>query len=129
MSKEPRQLEEGEVLLKNIEIKGDHVKISEIHLRRRDRSEKAKKPRIYLFAENYNPIEDMKSGERWNKPHLQIKPLLAEVFRRLGHEIVGWTFTWNQKAGCGCGCSPGFVVGGCPTNIEIFDVWLTYSRS
>lgn len=94
------------------------------------------KPRIYLSIERFNPIHDI-GGERWDKPHKAIRPLVA---RSLNEAWAGLNIAdaeefglkWNPHAGCSmCPCSPGFVVSGFKAKIEQedefqWDAWITY---
>ncbi len=58
---------------------------------------------------NDKPVADILSGFRWNKPHLVFrKEVIPEVLKRMGCPDA--KVSWSQKAGCSCGCSPGFIV-------------------
>jgi hypothetical protein len=70
-----------------------------------------KTPRIYMWAKDFNPIADIK-GERWNKPFDLVRPHLKDILKVLKIDAPDATFKWDQKAGCKCGCSPGFIVRG-----------------
>jgi len=79
--------------------------------------------RVYCWVNEYNPIGDIMNGERWNKPHKDIAPLLPAIFKEYGVP-EDTRFEWSQWAGCNCGCSPGFIVyhyGGCA------DIHITYA--
>lgn len=72
--------------------------------------------RIYVFPKE-NVLENLMN--RFSRPSKAYKALLpnifAEAFPDLDAEsrakMIKKTF-WNQRAGCGCGCSPGFVING-----------------
>jgi hypothetical protein len=95
----------------------DMVRLEIVSVRKNERTWAAEKiyramnkaPRIYFWVENYNPIEEMRSGYRWNKPHIEYRRMLPEVFRQIDLP-ENLKVTWSQKAGCPCGCSPGFII-------------------
>mgnify|MGYP000507101505 CR=1 FL=1 len=73
-----------------------------------------RKARIHFWIEDYNPLAEMESGYRYNRPHIMYrKELMPKVWEKLfchyepgdGPKIV-----WSQKAGCSCRCSPGFII-------------------
>ncbi len=87
--------------------------ITETNLRkrpseRRDRSYYAA-PRVYVNVDGGNDdiLGDMRSGRRRNRPEQILRPLVQEFVRTY---VPGATVRWSQKAGCGCGCSPAFIV-------------------
>jgi hypothetical protein len=65
------------------------------------------KPRLYVFVEGENILENL--AFRTNRPSRLYRTILKEAFRRLGLP-EDTKAHWSQKAGCGCGCSPGFVL-------------------
>lgn len=73
------------------------------------------KTRIYFFVDTDGPATDLFSGTRFNKPHKSYRSMLPEVFKQLGYGTEAikqmiLSCSWSQKAGCSCGCSPGFVM-------------------
>ena len=62
--------------------------------------------RVYVFLEGESVLEDLVN--RRSRPHnlykKEILPALAEKFPLFPEKL-----SWSQKAGCACGCSPGFV--------------------
>lgn len=47
--------------------------------------------------------------------------LFRALLECVGAETMkGVTLTFSRKAGCKCGCSPGFIVRGLPLSLEIF---------
>lgn len=69
---------------------------------------KGAKPRIYVWPEGESIIENMEN--RRQRPYTEWKktilPAMVEEYD-LGENVK---FRWSQTAGCGCGCSPGFIV-------------------
>lgn len=89
-----------------------------------------KTPRIYIWVKNYNPIHDIGTGERYNKPYRDIRPMLPEILTKLGINPDGLKFRWSRYAGCTCPCSPGFIVSGyVPKSSEdYFDIHIEYEH-
>jgi len=80
----------------------------------RDPEKPGQLARIYFFIGEFNVMKDLKT--RFNQPHQEFRYLLPWVLKAAGHEGT-WDeinrlvakFRWSQKAGCSCGCSPGFI--------------------
>lgn len=65
------------------------------------------KPRLHVWIDGESVIENL--AYRTNRPSKLYRTMLPEILRRLGLP-ADTKATWNQKAGCSCGCSPGFVL-------------------
>lgn len=65
---------------------------------------KQQKSRLYLSVANENILEHLQN--RFDRPVNEYKKLIAPVLKMLGVEKA----RWSQKAGCSCGCSPGFIL-------------------
>lgn len=65
------------------------------------------KPRLYVGIEDESVLENF--AYRTNRPTAIYRQALPEILRRVGLP-VDTKAVWNQKAGCSCGCSPGFVL-------------------
>ena len=70
--------------------------------------------RVYIWPENFNVLDDLlerASGSfemrdrRWEFYRKEVMP---GVLARLGQPDL--KFRFERKAGCACGCSPGFVL-------------------
>lgn len=80
---------------------------------------KATHGRTYVSCgEVFDVMEDLENRRR--RPHNVWKPRVKEALARIGLEPEA--MHWNQRAGCGCGCSPGFVTQGVPGNITVWVV-------
>ena len=75
-----------------------------------------KSTRIYVWASEFNVIEDLQNRTR--RPHDAWRPRVLDVLKTLGFTDV--RMYWSQKAGCSCGCSPGFVVRPVNDGIRLF---------
>lgn len=66
-------------------------------------------PKLYFWFKDETILDHLHN--RYNEPHEAILPQLPAIFEQLG--ITGCAAPyWKQKAGCECGCSPGFVLPG-----------------
>jgi hypothetical protein len=80
------------------------------------------KPRLYVFVEGENILENL--AFRTNRPSKLYRTILKEAFRRLGLPETTKAY-WSQKAGCSCGCSPGFILEGSGAGPKDFFVTVT----
>jgi hypothetical protein len=64
-------------------------------------------PRLYIFPEGESIVENF--AYRFDRPSRLYREVLPEILDRLGLP-TDTKCSWSQRAGCGCGCSPGFVV-------------------
>jgi len=71
----------------------------------------ATKTRIYFWPRGESILENLEN--RCTRPYNEYRQLLPNVLQAVGVESAeNLDIRWSQKAGCGCGCSPGFVVNG-----------------
>lgn len=63
--------------------------------------------RVFVSAKDENPIKDMLTGARWNRPYQAWRPVVQAELAKRG---LPTNVHWSQRAGCACGCSPGFIV-------------------
>lgn len=88
----------------------------------RERDERNVKTRVYVGPEGETVLENFLGG-RWTRPHKhpQVREAVHRTLTLFGAR-PGTTFHWSQKAGCSCGCSPGFIA-----DVRLgFDVYITY---
>jgi hypothetical protein len=79
------------------------------------------KPRVYLSFKGETIVDDLMNRRR--RPYEVIKPLLAELLA-CETKAQDVKLSWSQKAGCSCGCSPGFIVSGYVPSLERSDAWI-----
>ena len=104
-------------------------KINKLDVRpvnRTDRQDRNRQTtRLYVSIqddEREKPVNDILTGFRWNKPFLLYRQHVVPAVLLAMGQPEGTKVRWSQTAGCGCGCSPGFVIHqmGAPK-----DVWAT----
>lgn len=85
--------------------------------------------RINISPAGETVMENWLEGTRYTRPHkLYRAEVLPQLFRLLGLNDV--QVSWSQKAGCRCGCSPGFIVKTDNVAYDIYvDVTDKYTRS
>ena len=85
----------------------------------------AKKSRIYIFIKGETILQNL--FDRFSRPYDEYKTkVIPSLMKKIKKEfplqyshIKDDKWSWNQRAGCTCGCSPGFV-GSSFSNYEIF---------
>lgn len=65
------------------------------------------KPRVYFFVKDESVLDNL--SNRRNRPKNFYRTLLPEIYKKLGISELTKA-VWSQKAGCRCGCSPGFIL-------------------
>jgi hypothetical protein len=86
-----------------------NIKIEiEVRARAYNAKDRHAKTKVYFFNEDESVLEDF--GNRVARPKDLYKTYLADVADKLGQPRTT-KFSWSQKAGCRCGCSPGFTCG------------------
>lgn len=74
---------------------------------KRNETTKSTRTKIHFFLIGENIIDNLTN--RHSRPYTEFKKHLPEVFKKAGIDLNA-KYRWSQKAGCSCGCSPGFVV-------------------
>lgn len=105
------------------------VEVTEIKVIADEVGARARKPRVYVWPEDFNPLEDMASGRRWARPERAYAPMVAAIVDVIRDVPAGTTrLRWSQTAGCSCKCSPGFIVEDVPAGAHttVNDVHIHY---
>jgi len=84
--------------------------------------ERTAKSRLYVSVEDENMAENF--AFRWDRPWTEYRKLMPEILQRLGLP-EDTKYNWSQKAGCWCGCSPGFVLTLPDDSRQYVDYWAT----
>jgi hypothetical protein len=88
----------------------------------RDWGEYRQRPRCYLFVSGESILDNLRN--RRGRPHEELKPLVEQELRASGVSFAD--LQWSQRAGCECGCSPGWILYDARfENSDKFDVWAT----
>ena len=85
----------------------------------RKRKEFHSYPRIYIFTKGESIIENLEN-RRQRPATTYKKELLPKLIENI-KPLQGAKIRWSQKAGCSCGCSPGFIV----EIAKSFDIFVT----
>jgi hypothetical protein len=93
------------------------LEITEVEAVYKTRTDRAtRKPRVYFWAEGEPVLQNLIFRRaRPSKLYRALLPealaqLLADKSLRDVEALVMAKATWSQRAGCSCGCSPGFVL-------------------
>jgi hypothetical protein len=74
------------------------------------RSRFKSKPRVYVYPAQETIMENL--ANRRSRPLNTYRAALRKGLSELGVDLSRVDYKWSQKAGCSCGCSPGFIVDG-----------------
>lgn len=80
--------------------------------------------KVYVFPEGESILQSLRN--RFSRPQQAYReavgPSLEKALRERGFLPEGTPFkmAWSQKAGCACGCSPGFIVKGTTTGVDVY---------
>jgi hypothetical protein len=69
--------------------------------------DKHQKTRMYIWPEGESVMANLVN--RRERPAILYRSLFGEIFRQ-ANVPEGTKARWSQKAGCSCGCSPGFIL-------------------
>ena len=76
--------------------------------------------RLHVFSSGETLLENLYN--RHNRPYNLYKkvvvPAVVAEFKKKGFRVEG--MSWSQKAGCPCGCSPGFRFATQGTGFNVF---------
>jgi len=92
------------------------------------------KPRLYISVDSESMAENF--AFRFDRPVAEYRKLLPQILAALGLP-ADTKAAWSQKAGCSCGCSPGFILTIPVTQrrnqtrrvIQHLDFWATIGKS
>jgi len=81
-----------------------------VPIRQEPRARYRTKSRVYIWPKGESIIENLEN--RRSRPINVYRQALREGLSNAGVTLENVNYRWSQKAGCGCGCSPGFIVDG-----------------
>ncbi len=82
------------------------------------------KPRVYFHLASESVLDNL--FERHSRPYNEYRKLLPEVLKTIGANPNHLSWKYSQKAGCRCGCSPGFIIDGWDKAISAKDIFVEY---
>lgn len=81
------------------------------------------KPRVYVWPKG-ETITDSFMNRR-SRPISAYRSFMHTGLSKIGVDTTKLDIKWSQKAGCSCGCSPGFIVDGWDAKLDGCDVHIT----
>lgn len=79
--------------------------------------------RLFVIHQNEKAMETLL--RRYSRPSdVYREKILQKVFKKLKIEPYNG-IRWSQKAGCICGCSPGFILDIVPYCVGYDAIWVT----
>jgi hypothetical protein len=98
------------------------VKVTTHPIRQQRSSRFRTKTRVYVHPTGETVLENFKN--RRSRPLNTCREALRTGLSALGVDLSRVDYKWSQKAGCSCGCSPGFIVDGWDAAIAGKNVWV-----
>jgi hypothetical protein len=88
------------------------MQIVKAEIRENSYKESHHKGKIYFFPEGESLLQNLQN--RRTRPSAEYRKVLSEALQIAGmskedSDRVTRLCSWAQKAGCSCGCSPGFI--------------------
>lgn len=81
------------------------------------------KPRVYVWPAGETIMENLIN--RRDRPLREFRSIMHTGLNKIGVDTAKLDIKWSQKAGCPCGCSPGFIVDGWDAKLDGCDVHIT----
>lgn len=100
-----------------------NLKVAAVNLRQvenRYRGGRKVKSRVYVCPRGETVIDNIM--KRRSRPINDYRSAARSALSHIGVDLTKVEMKWSQKAGCSCGCSPGFVVDGYDPRIDGQDV-------
>ena len=85
------------------------------------------KTRVYIWPEGETILENF--ANRRSRPINEYRSVLRQAFAQEGIDASKLEYRWSQKAGCSCGCSPGFIIDGWSEKLSHNDVHVTVKEA
>lgn len=87
------------------------LKVGEIALRHNGVSPgRHRKTRVYVWPKGETVMDNLMN--RRSRPINEFRSAAYRALSCMGVDLTRVDLKWSQKAGCSCGCSPGFIVDG-----------------
>ena len=95
----------------------------ELHDHARDKQRRRTKTIAFVWPKGESIMENLVN--RRSRPIKQFRKAVNQALDSLGVDKNNLTISWRQKAGCPCGCSPGFIIDGWDSVLHRKDVHIT----
>ena len=82
------------------------------------------KTRAYIWPKGETAIDNIMN--RRNRPIKLYREMLCEALDQMGVDRERVEFRWSRTAGCGCGCSPGFIIDGYDDKLYNVDLYIDF---
>jgi hypothetical protein len=88
------------------------------------------KSKMFIFLKGENLLQNL--ANRHDRPYKlykeEIVPLVVKELKAQGIDMEGMKVLWSQRAGCSCGCSPGFIIPQLHgyeiyVDVEVIEIW------
>ena len=79
--------------------------------------------KIFIWPEGETLLDNLEN--RRNRPLKAFRRVAMEVLDNMGVDKSRLEIKWSQRAGCACGCSPGFIVDGWIEKLHRKDLHVT----
>lgn len=83
---------------------------------RRNTDSRPRRGRVHVFPKGETIFDNL--ANRRSRPYHDWKPVVIDALKQHGIHVD--KLRWSQKAGCSCGCSPGFLGEDLPWNRDIY---------
>ena len=89
-----------------------NIEIVKSEVRDNSYREPNQRGRIYFFIERESILNNLM--DRRSRPYKEFRKKISDALQYAGvskenADLVAQKAAWSQKAGCSCGCSPGFI--------------------
>lgn len=84
------------------------------------------KTRVHIFPEGETLLENLQN--RRSRPYKAYRKVVEQTLDSLGADRSKLDIKWSQKAGCSCGCSPGFIIDGFVEKLHRKNLYLTVTQ-
>lgn len=85
------------------------------------------RPRIHIFPEGESLIDNLIN--RRSRPIKEFRAMAKQALESLDIDHSKLDIKWSQKAGCSCGCSPGFIVEGFAQKLHRSNLYVTVQQA
>lgn len=99
------------------------LKVAKIDTRDAEVKKFSYKSKIYIWPEGESLLDNLINRD--SRPLKAYRAVMEKALDSLGISRDGLEIKWSRKAGCGCGCSPGFIVDGWNAKLHRKDLHVT----